>query len=175
MEVKIPLYNLLNMVLTGAIFVAGLALNYPDFVLKYITCDIVKSLCDISSVAVLVCFFALIYEMGFIINRLGSVIGSIFQEIKLIKYNKDYVKYNKKKAIYPIMDTLSREFALSRTSFTLFAIISIMSLFRGNCCASLLFALISLIYLFSWSKQASKIVLLMADEVDNGINEKKVD
>ena len=84
-------------------------------------------------------------------------------------------KYNKKKAIYPIMDTLSREFALSRTSFTLFAIISIMSLFRGNCCASLLFALISLIYLFSWSKQASKIVLLMADEDDNGINEKKVD
>lgn len=111
---------------------------------------------------VTVCIFALIYEIGFIINRIGSVIiENILLSLKLIPFDNDYKKFNERKKEYPIMEILSREYALSRNSFTLFLLLAIISLIKFNWVLFGLFLAISVLFFFSIRKHSLKIVKLM--------------
>ena len=108
------------------------------------------------------CIFALIYEIGFIINRIGSVIvESFLVRAKLIPFNNDYKRFNDRKKEYPILEILSREYALSRNTFTLFLILTLISLKQFNWLHFVILLAICTLFFFSMRKHSAKIVKLM--------------
>ncbi|WP_346663180.1 hypothetical protein [uncultured Merdimonas sp.] len=162
METKIPFYNILNMFLTGLVFIGGCAIIFPDTVEAVLNSDIIKNLGTGPEVVVTVCIFSAAYEVGLIINRTGSVILEPFMKFtKLIPFNDDYTLFNQKKKEYSIMSTLSREYALSRTGIVLFLSLMILSAFLSKWSLVIIWAVISGIYFLSCRKYAGKIVELM--------------
>ena len=106
--------------------------------------------------------FATAYELGLIINRFGSVIiEDVFKRLKLIPFNNDYALFNDAKKTYPIMSTLSREYALSRTGIALFLTLLTLSLLAGRWSVGISCFVITIIYYLSCRKHADKIVKLM--------------
>ena len=162
MEIKIPFYNILNMLLTGFVFLGGCIFIFPDIATTTLSSDIVKNLSAGHEIIVVVCIFAVVYEIGLIINRTGSVILEPFLIwTKLIPFNDDYTLFNKKKKEYPIMSTLSREYALSRTRVVLFLLLFILSTITAKWPLVFVCAIITGIYFVSCKKFAWKIVELM--------------
>ena len=116
MEVKIPFYNIINMFLTGLIFVGGCAMIYPEHAVSLLTNELIVCIGTGPEIVLTVCAFAVAYEVGLVINRIGSVLVEPFlKKINAIPFNDDYIRFNQKKKEYPIMNILSREFAVSRT------------------------------------------------------------
>lgn len=155
------------MFLTGLVFLGGCAMIYPDYTMAVLNNEIVKSLEVGPEIIVTVCAFAVAYEVGLIINRMGSVIiETILKKFKLIPFNDDYVLFNEKKKEYPIMSTLSREYALSRTGIALFLALLVMALIAARCLLSVACFLIALVYYLSCRKHSGKIVKLMGKDAD---------
>lgn len=164
MEAKIPFYNLLNMFLTGLIFTGCCILMFDNQILAFIKSDFFELIKEMNfglETIITISFCAIIYEFGFIINRIGSLLENILKYIKAIPFDSDYKKFNEKKKQFLIMETLSREYALSRTSMTLFLLLTIIACFQCKLIFSIfLFALVIVFY-FSMRKHAKKIVDLM--------------
>lgn len=164
MEIKIPFYNILNMFLTGLVFMGGCAMVFPDYAVAILTSDIIVSVGTVPEIIFTVCALAAAYEVGLIINRIGSVIvGPILTRTKAIPFDDDYVKYNTQKKKYPIMNTLSREFALSRTGIALFIMLTVVAIYGRNTHLTWLFGVTVIVYFLSCRKHAKKIVTLMED------------
>lgn len=162
MEVKLPLYNLLNMLLTGFVFMGSCGLIFPEEVFQFLEDGIIQKLSNGPEIIFVACVFAAAYEFGMIINRVGSVIIEwTMKRCSFIPFDDDYAKFNECRKNYPIMEVLSREYALSRTSATLFLGLSIVSLASCQCLQCIAFLLISIIYFVSCRKYAKKIVALM--------------
>ena len=162
MEVKIPFYNILNMFLTGLVFIGGCVVIFPEYALNVLNHEIIKNLGTGPEIIVTVCAFATAYEIGLIINRAGSVIVEDFLKWrKWIPFNDDYVLFNETKKQYPIMSTLSREYALSRTGIVLFLLLLILAVIDGRWKIGITCALIVVVYYLSCKKHATKIVELM--------------
>lgn len=165
MEIKIPFYNIINMFLTGLVFMGGCIMVYPNFAANMLTSDIAINIGSSPEIILIVCFFAAAYEVGLIINRIGSVvIEPILRKTKAIPFDDDYVKFNKKKKEYPIMSTLSREYVLSRTGIALFGILTAIAGCGGQLFFASGFVTTAVVYFFSGRKQAKKIVDLMCDK-----------
>lgn len=165
MEIKIPFYNILNMFLTGLVFLGGCVILYPDSAITILNNEVIKNLGTGPEIIIVICAFAIAYEVGLIINRIGSIILEPFLKwTKLIPFDDDYVKFNNKKKEYPIMSTLSREYALSRTGTVLFLILLVLSLFTSNWVLAIVFASITVVYYLSCRKHSTKIVKLMQSE-----------
>lgn len=168
MEMKIPFYNIVNMLLTGLVFVGGLIFIFPQYAIQLIQSEFYENLKTGPEVILTICIFAIAYEIGLIINRVGSVVIEPFlKKFKLIPFNDDYTLFNDKKKEYPIMGTLSREFALSRTSIALFLILSIISVLNRNCIVFISCFFISIVFYLSCKKHSSKIVELMEDNKES--------
>lgn len=164
MEIKIPFYNILNMFLTGLVFIGGSIIIFPDTAVTILNSDIIKSLGAGPEIVLTVCTFAIAYEVGLIINRTGSVIlESFLKWARWIPFNDNYTLFNQKKKEYPIMSTLSREYALSRTGVVLFLSLLILSALEAKWALVVICAVITGIYFFSCRKHARKIVELMQD------------
>ena len=162
MEIKVPLYNVLNMFMTGIVFIGGCVLFFPNYAVSVLSCEIIKSAGTAPEIVCTVFIFAAAYEIGLIINRIGSVIiEPIFKKAKLIQFDDDYVLFNEKKKEYPIMNTLSREYALSRTGVVLFTSFSIMGIVASKCMISFACAIVTVVYYLSLRKHSAKIVKLM--------------
>lgn len=162
MEIKVPFYNVLNMFLTGLVFIGGCSIIFPDTTVLALSSDIIKNLGAGSEIVVTVCAFAVAYEVGLIINRTGSVIlEPLLKRTKLIPFNDNYTLFNQKKKEYAIMSTLSREYALSRTRVVLFLLLLILSAITVKWSLVFICAIIGSIYFFSCRKFAVKIVALM--------------
>ena len=165
MDTKIPFYNLLNMFLTGLIFTGSCILLFNNEILYFIKSDYFKAIKEIKIGLETVITFsicAVIYETGFIINRIGSLLGSLLKKCPiLLPFDNDYKKFNEKKILFPIMETLSREYALSRTSMTLFLILTIFNCCRWNWIFLIITLILTIIFYFSMRKHAGKIVGLM--------------
>lgn len=164
MEIKIPFYNVLNMFLTGLSFLGVLVIVFPKFILNVFNNEVIKSLDFRIEVIVIVCVFSIAYEIGMIINRVGSLIENLLKWWKWIKFNDNYVLFNEKKKEYPIMSTLSREYALSRTRIALFLILLILSSVAREWFIAIACVIVTIIYYLSCKKHASKIVELMEGE-----------
>lgn len=159
---KIPFYNIVNMLLTGFIFVGCCMFIYFDIFINALASVIFPEIGIVSETIITISFFAIIYEVGYIINRVGSIITEpILKKTKAIPFNSDYKKFNDCKEHYPILNTLSREYALSRTSLTLFLIIATLALLQKQWMLALVFLLISLLFGFSCRKHATKVVDIM--------------
>lgn len=162
MEIKVPFYNILNMFLTGLVFLGGCVFIFPDSTAAIFNSDIIKNLGAGPEIVITVCTFAVAYEVGLIINRIGSVILEPFLKwVRLIPFNDNYTLFNQKKKEYSIMSTLSREYALSRTGIVLFFLLLILSALKGKCSLVVICAVITGIYFLSCRKHAGKIVELM--------------
>ena len=74
MEIKIPFYNILNMLLTGLVFSGCCVLIDPDLAITIFKNEIIYNLTAGPEIVITVCFFAITYEIGLIINRFGSLI-----------------------------------------------------------------------------------------------------
>ena len=154
---KIPFYNILNMFLTGFIFLGCFIGIFPEKTNQILTSSLVSNLSIGSETILTVSILAIVYGVGLTINRLGSVLVElILKGTKAIPFNDDYKMFCDAKKKYPIMDTLSREYALSRTGITLFIILTITSLFRLKWILSIIFILITVIYFFSCRKHVKK-------------------
>lgn len=162
MEIKVPFYNILNMFLTGLVFIGGCLVIFQDFAFALFSNDIIENISAGPEIVITVCIFAVAYEVGLIINRIGSVIIEPFLKfIKLIPFNDNYALFNQKKKEYSIMRILSREYALSRTGIVLFLLLLILSFIEKKFFLTAIFTAITFIYLFSCRKHAGKIVELM--------------
>lgn len=162
MNIKVPFYHIVNMFLTGLVFMGGFMLLLPAVSNILLNNPVVLKLNNTPDIIEIVFVFACAYEVGIIINRFGSVlIEPLFKKWKLIPFDDNYNKYNEKKKAFPILDTLSREYALSRTGVTLFLFLTIIALFSQYKLSSVLFLLILILYFFSCRKHAGKIVALM--------------
>lgn len=163
MNTKIPLYNYLNMVLTGMIFIGCLFFVFIDDMNIEIYSELISNLSAVSETALLVILFAVVYEIGYVINRLGSiVVEPIFKKTKFIEYNEDYSLFNDAKKEYPILSTLSREYAVSRTQVMLFLLVLVAAIIKTNIffiCTSLV---CTFIFTFSVHKHSKKINELMS-------------
>lgn len=162
MEIKIPFYNILNMFLTGLVFLGGCVIIFPEYTLTVLNNEIVKNLGTGPEIVITICAFAAAYEVGLIINRAGSVIiEPLLKYIKLIPFNDNYVLFNEKKNEHPIMSTLSREYALSRTGIALFLALLILASIACEWTIAIACAVITIVYYLSCRKHSSKIIELM--------------
>ena len=158
MNTKIPLYNYLNMVLTGLIFTGCLFFIFVNDTHFEVYSILIDSLSVVSETALLVVLFAIIYEVGYIINRIGSIfIEPLFMKLKIIEYNEDYSLFNDAKNEYPILSTLSREYAVSRTQVTLFLLVLLASFIKLNIFFICISFICIFIFAFSMSKHSKKI------------------
>ncbi len=164
MDFKIPFYNILNMFLTGFIFMASLASMFLEDCIIILKNPLVDHFRVSSELIVTFAFCAVIYEIGLIVNRLGSVAMEFFlRKTKLIPGHFNYKEYNKKKNLYPVLDTLSREYALSRTQLTLFLLATIIASFYSMWGHGATFLCIGVLYFLSCRKHAGKIATLLSD------------
>ena len=74
MEIKIPFYNVLNMFLTGFVFVGCTILQYLENIINFVNSETFAHLTSISEMVLILIIVAIAYEIGLILNRLGSVI-----------------------------------------------------------------------------------------------------
>ncbi len=171
MEMKIPFYNIVNMLLTGLVFVGGLIIIFPQYAIQLIQSEFYENLKTGPEVIITICIFAVAYEIGLIINRVGSVIIEPFlKKFKLIPFNDDYTLFNDKKKDYPILGTLSREFALSRTSIALFLILSVVAILNKSCVIFISCFFIMIVFYLSCKKHSSKIVELMDEPKESAVH-----
>ncbi len=175
MNIQVPFYNVLNVFLLGIIFICGISgilwESEPEIFRQIITLEIPKSWGYI--IAILVIGF--IYEIGYIVNRIGSLfIEPILQ--RNIPF-KNYKGFNQLKEKNPILEVLSREYALCRGHIALWSILLIIYLLhkliiivlsQKFLCKWIVlpFAMIGIIVIFclSMKKYAQKIQQLVNDE-----------
>ncbi len=162
MEIKIPFYNILNMFLTGLIFIGCCILLFPQYMLEFLSNNVFTSIQTGLEIIIVVSFLAISYEIGLVINRIGSVaIEPFLKKTKLIPFDDDYKLYNRAREKFSIFSTLAREYALSRTSVALFLVLSIISGVICNWLYLIFFVVIMIIFYFSCRKHSGKIVKLM--------------
>ncbi len=162
MEIKVPFYNIVNMLLTGFIFLGCSIIVFPQYAVQIIKSKFYENLETGSEIIFTVCILAVAYEIGLIINRVGSVVVEPFlKKTKLIAFNDDYILFNQKKKTFPIMSTLSREFALSRTSIALFLILAVIFCFNNYYKVTVICVLLTFVFYLSCRKHSAKIVELM--------------
>jgi hypothetical protein len=166
METKIPFYNLVNMFLIGIVFVV-----FCSFILYGQLIDIVETYLYLLKFAKeFTMLFSLaaigfIYMIGLIINRFSSVVIEkiliLFRFIQNIE--KDYKDFNNCRKENPFLYTLSREYNLSRVSFTLWLLLTILSISFCHCILAIISLGISAIFIFSMKKFSGKIHNIIID------------
>ena len=160
MDIKISTYDFFNKFILGLVFVGVAILAFVD-----VNNSFFRSLQEIKENGILVTVFsvsalAIVYEVGIIINRLGSLLEELLLKCHWIYFVEDYKKFNDKKKEYPILNVLSREYALSRNSIVLFFLISIVVFTRFAWYGLIPLAIMILFYI-SCRKYSKKIVDLM--------------
>lgn len=163
MKEKLSLYEYLNFVLIGLIFTGCCVLVFKDDKSIKTVFNEIKVISLGVEVVITFILFGLIYEIGFIINRIGAiVIEPIFKKLNIIHFNKNYELFNERKREYPILEVLSREFALARTQISMFFILMVISLLNRQFVIAFVFFLLVILFTLSMRKHSKKIVDLMS-------------
>jgi hypothetical protein len=124
---------------------------------------------DISSTLILLVLLPLAYQIGLIINRLGSLLEDALKTekkdsergwvSKIFQFSwRKYELYQKAEKVEPFIKALSREYALSRNSLVLFLLLSILGCLYSKSEFAIVMGLISVLFHYSMKKHASKIV-----------------
>ena len=165
METKIPLYNILNMFLTGSVFLGCILIIYIETIDSFINSDIFLHLMTLPEAVLILISFSMVYEIGLILNRIGSVLIEPFLiKFNLIPFDNHYKLFQEKKKIYRILETLSREYALTRTGIGEFIILVLISFVNCKYILTGVFFCITFVFFLSCNKHTKKIVELMNDE-----------
>ena len=159
MDVKIPLYNILNMFLTGFVFLAGIIILYPVTLIEVVTGEVFIKLSTVPEIVLLLC---LSYEIGLILNRAGSVIiEPVLIKTKFLRFSENYSLYAEASKKTPMLNTISREYALSRTSIVEFLVLAIWSTCIGKWLLSVCYLAVAIVFLFSCKKHSAKIATVV--------------
>lgn len=162
MDVKIPLYNILNMFLTGFVFLAGIITLYPVMLIEVVTGEVFIKLSIVPEIVLLLCLIASSYEIGLILNRTGSVIIElVLIKTKFLRFSENYSLYAEAIKKTPMLNTISREYALSRTSIVEFLVLAIWSTCIGKRLLSVCYLAVAIVFLFSCKKHSAKIATVV--------------
>ena len=163
MDVKIPLYNILNMFLTGFVFLAGIITLYPVTLIEVVTGEVFIKLSTVPEIVLLfLCLIASGYEIGLILNRAGSVIiEPVLIKTKFLRFSENYSLYAEASKKTPMLNTISREYALSRTSIVEFLVLAIWSTCIGKWLLSVCYLAVAIVFLFSCKKHSAKIATVV--------------
>jgi len=133
METKIPFYNIINIFLPGLVFVGSCILLFIDE-----TKTLVASITTLGStgleVLITVSCFAIAYEVGYIIFRLGVVaIEPVLMKLFGWTDYKNYTAAGKtSENAHNKLEMFSREYGHARTQITLFIVLAILASIRIN-------------------------------------------
>jgi hypothetical protein len=128
MEINIPFYNIVNIFLPGMVLLGSSVLLFLDKVKA-----LVDKIADIGSagleVLVTISLFAIAYEVGYIIFRLGSaLIEPILKKAFGWAEYSDFIKASKtSEKAYNKLEMLSREYGYARTQITLFIALAVLT------------------------------------------------
>lgn len=158
MKEKIPFYHIANMFFVGSVFSFVTAVLFFD---KLIAIDIstpIFSFLKDWNIVVSTILLILVYEIGFIINRLSSItIAPLFAKTKIwpkSKYDIDLTEICER---YPKVQSMVSDFVLMRSHVLLYLIFAILSLFSRYKLLWIVFMCLSIIFIFAGKKHNDKI------------------
>ena len=128
METKVPFYNAINIFLPGLALIGSAVLLFLDDVKS-----IAKTITDLGSAGletlVTVSLFAVAYEIGYIIFRLGAIaIEPILKKMFGWADYKDFITAGKtSEKAYKKLEMFSREYGYARTQIGLLTALSILT------------------------------------------------
>jgi len=128
METKVPFYNIVNIFLPGLVLLGSSVLLFLDKVKT-----LVQAVTNLGStgleVLITVSLFAIAYEVGYIIFRLGSaVIEPLLKKMFGWAEYSDFIAAGKtSEKSHDKLEMLSREYGYARTQTTLFITLSVLT------------------------------------------------
>jgi len=114
--------------------------------------------------------FVVVYEIGYIIFRLGgTVVEKILKakikikgkEYSLVYFDDEYGKFNDKRKDNPFLSVLSREYAFARTQATLFVAIFSILIWFGEIGYAFISLLLAIVFVWTARKHSKNIVEIM--------------
>jgi hypothetical protein len=128
METKVPFYNVVNVFLPGLVLLGSCVLLFLDEVKA-----LVQAVTNLGStgleVLVTVSLFAIAYEVGYIIFRIGSaVIEPLLKKMFGWAEYSDFIAAGKtSEKAHDKLEMLSREYGYARTQITLFIALAVLT------------------------------------------------
>lgn len=180
MKEKVPFYNIVNMFFVGAVFSLCLGILFRD----YIPLAWIKENADLLSdwnVLISAILLIAMYEIGFIINRMGSVIIEPIYTLNMFKKRKIYkrIKYLR---IWPREDygidvseisaanakfqSMITELNLMRSHIMMFVIILIISILLKKYEWIIISVFLVLVFTLGGKKNNSKISIIRREEAE---------
>jgi len=130
METKVPFYNVVNILIPGLVFIGASAFLFLDKI-KDLAINITTLGSTSLEVLLTVASFAIAYEVGYIIFRLGAaIIEPILKKMFGWREYSEFVAARKAGA--ESLDTLSREYGYARTHITLFVALVLIAAIRAQ-------------------------------------------
>jgi len=168
MKDKIPFYNIVNMFFVGSIF----SLCLTILLREYIPLDWIKENADLlSDWSILISAVLLIamYELGFIINKMGSVfIEPIYRGKKFKKFKiwpkEDYgIDVSQIEQINPRFQSMVTELILMRSHIMMCLILLVVTILRCEWIWSVVLVLLIVLFTLGGRKHNEKINIIRKD------------
>jgi hypothetical protein len=131
METKVPFYNIVNIFLPGLVFIGSGALLFLGEV-KGIATQITQLGSAGLEVLVTVALFAIAYEVGYIMFRLGAVAVEpvLKKAFGWVDYNDFITAEKKSEKAHDKLEMLSREYGFARTQIMLFVTLIVLTIVK---------------------------------------------
>jgi hypothetical protein len=133
METKVPFYNIVNIFLPGLVLFGSFVLLFLEKVKTF--AQAVTNLGSMGlEVLVTVSLFAVAYEIGYIVFRLGSVaIEPILRKMfGWVEYSNFIAAGKTSEKAFEKLEMLSREYSYARTQITLFIALAVLTGIRRH-------------------------------------------
>lgn len=173
MKDKIPFYNIVNMFFVGAVFSLCLVI----LLWGYIPFDWIQENADwLSDWSILISAILLIamYELGFIINRMGSIIvAPFYQKIKLWPIGQYSIDVSELAQSNPRFQSMITELNLMRSHIMMCLLLLMLSLFLGKWIWSGSFVVLIVVFTFGGKKHNTKINVIRKQATERKEKEKQ--
>ncbi len=150
MKEKVPFYEVANMFFTGAAFTVVLILivfDHPNFNTRI---SELSSLFKDWSVVVSAALLIVMYEIGFILNKLGSVLlGKSLEKLRIWPRESYDISVSQLEEKNSKFKSLNTELHVTRTHIIMYLILSIVSVFFKKWILLVIFLLIAVMFLFA--------------------------
>ena len=173
MKEKIPYYNIVNMFFVGAVFSLCLAfLLHEDIPFGWLEehADILSDWSVLISAVLLVAM----YELGFIINRMGSIIvAPILEKTKIWKKDKYDIDVSEIASTNAKFQSMITELVLMRSHIMMCVLLIIISAFKKHWGLLTIFVGAMLVFVFGGMKHNSKINIIREKYHENKQNQEQ--
>ena len=149
MKDKIPFYNIVNMFFVGATFLLANALLFHNYILLLKTDNqlyaVLKEWSVVTSAAIIIA----IYELGFVLNRVSSVlIAPILEKTKIWPKEEYDIDVSELTKAHPKAQSMITDLVLMRTHILMYFILAIEALFSIHKIVSLVSILLIVLFVF---------------------------